>query len=160
MRTRAMHRLLLAALVALATLQPQEAFAAVCNNVRVSATNVAFGNYNPGSVSDDTATGTIVVRCQGSPFNTLPAFTINLSTGGSATYTPRRMLLGLSQLLYNLYTTAGYTTIWGNGTGSTGNISSSGGANTMNFTVYGRIPTGQFVTAGNYTDTITVTVTY
>lgn len=160
MRTRAMHRLLLAALVALATLQPQEAFAAVCNNVRVSATNVAFGNYNPGSVSDDTATGTIVVRCQGSPFNTLPAFTIDLSTGGSGTYTARRMLLGLSQLLYNLYTTSGYTTIWGNGTGSTANVSSAGGANTMNFTVYGRIPTGQFVTAGNYTDTITVTVTY
>jgi spore coat protein U-like protein len=160
MMTCATRRLRLSALLALVTLLPHDALAAVCGTVRVNATNVGFGNYNPGSPSDDTATGTIVVRCQGSPFNTLPAFTVDLSTGGAGSYTPRRMLLGLSQLFYNLYTSAGYTTIWGDGTGGSGNIASAGGVNTQNFTVYGRIPTGQFVAAGNYSDTITVTVTY
>jgi spore coat protein U-like protein len=90
----------------------------------------------------------------------LPAFSVALSRGGAPSYTPRRLASGANTLNYNIFTTAGYATIWGDGTGGTATVSNAGGTWLVTLTGYGRIPVNQYVAAGSYTDTITVTVTY
>ncbi|MDF0544405.1 spore coat U domain-containing protein [Sphingobium sp. H39-3-25] len=128
----------------------------------VSATSVAFGNVNPVSPSNVDATGDIRVTCT-LLLALAGSYTIDLSSGSSASYNPRTMKNGASTLQYNLYTNAARSQVWGNGTG--GSV-----AVTNNFSallavdqttpVYGRIPAGQNVPAGTYSDTIVVTVTF
>lgn len=140
---------------------------AACNalagcSCTVTATNVSFGNYNPLDGANNDATGSVRVRCI-LLVALVGSFTIDLSTGDSGSYTTRRMRNGANALTYNLYTTAARTQVWGNGTGSSVQV-------TRNFlallsvddttTVYARIPAGQNVPAGAYGDTIVVTVTY
>jgi spore coat protein U-like protein len=73
------------------------------------------------------------------------------------------MANGSNHLEYNLYRDAGYSQIWGNGTGGSYTVNDSIliiGA--KNHTVYGRIPlsTQRGAMVGSYSDSITVTVTY
>ena len=150
---------LIAAVCAAVVLLTVPSHAVVCNNPRVTATDIGYGNYNPASATPTTANGTITAKCNGNS-NTLPPFTIAMSAGNSGSYSPRSMAFGLILLGYNLYTTAGYATVWGDGTGSTVIVSSSGGTNSQAFTVYGRIPINQYIAAGAYIDTITVMMTY
>jgi spore coat protein U-like protein len=74
------------------------------------------------------------------------------------------MASGTNTLQYNLYTTNGYATVWGNTTGSWQSGTGAGLGTTNSLTVYGQIPdsaTNQAaVPATTYADTITVTVTY
>lgn len=127
-----------------------------------SATALNFGNYDPLSGADDDSTGVVDVRC------TLAvalsgSFTVNLSTGGSGSYTARRLQNGSSHLLYNIYTDSTRSQVWGNGTGGSAQVSRSFAGLLLvdrSLTVYGRIAAGQNVPAGSYGDTILVTVTY
>lgn len=140
---------------------------AACNplslcSCTVSATGVAFGTYNTLATSPDDAAGSVRVLCtmlvalNGS-------FTIDLSTGASNSYTNRTLRNGANSLVYNLYTTAARTQVWGNGTGSSVRVTQSfAGLLLVDRTVpvYGRIPARQNARAGAYSDTIIVTVTY
>ena len=126
-----------------------------------STVGVNFGAYDPQAAGPDDSTGTVNIRCL--IFDSL-VDSVALSTGGSATYFPRRMNGGAFNLDYNLYTTAGRTIVWGNGTGGTQTVVPP---NTTTFifrdytaTVYGRIPGLQNVGAGAYADSIVVTVTW
>jgi spore coat protein U-like protein len=147
----------------LALLAPCVAFAATCNvparPLQVTATNLNFGNYNASSGTPTTSTMTVTVRCQNAA-DTLPAFVASLSKGTSPTYTPRQMAFGANRLDYNIFNQNTYVTIWGDGTGGTLTRSYGGGGNAAAGTGFGRITTGQYVTPGVYTDTITVTITY
>lgn len=102
---------------------------------------------------------TVTVSCVRA-IDTLPAFVVSLSRGSSPTYTPRTMTSGANTLTYNIYNQAAFTTIWGDGTGGTATRPYGGGGNSAAGIGYGRIPAGQYVAAGAYLDTITVTVTY
>ena len=132
----------------------------------VATTNVAFGNYSPMAFGNTDTTGTIKVDCGGVVGLLIP-FSIAISTGASSSYSGRQMKAGSNALSYNLYTDSSYTTIWGDGTGSTQVINSGvtldalGLAPAQTFYVYGRIP-GRQITAvpGVYSDGISVTVTY
>jgi spore coat protein U-like protein len=154
---------LASALIALSCDVP--AFAAKCDRVsrplQVSATPISFGNYNAASVSAATANGTITVSCVNAA-NDLPPFSVALSKGSSSIYSPRTMTLGANTLNYNIYTSAAFTAIWGDGTGGTVTVdyNGAGNPNSLNYTAYGSVPAGQYVTPGSYTDTIQVTVTY
>lgn len=124
----------------------------------VSATNLTFGIYDPSAAAHDD-TSTVTVTC-----TKATAYDIGLDAGlaAGATVTTRKMQHGtLTDLLnYSLYSDAGRTTNWGNTVSTdTVHVASATGA-AENHTVYGRIATGQYVTAGSYADTITVTVTY
>ena len=142
-----------AGLAALMLIAPTAAGAAVCG---VSATPVAFGTYPPFSGTPTDSTGTVTVTCLGSA-----TISIALSTGGSGSYATRYMNNGAVHLLYQLYSNAGRTTVWGNGTGGTVTVSDTlTGFASRNYTVYGRIPALQGVNPGAYADTITVTVSY
>jgi spore coat protein U-like protein len=150
---------LLALVLAIAA--PSSALAAPkCNGggnpAQVTATNLSFGNYNAASPTATTANATITVSCV-DPARDLPAFTVALSVASN----PRQLTSGANTLNYNIFTTSAYTTVWGDGTNGTVTQSHVGGAlNSFSYTAYGRIPAGQFVPTGSYTQTITVTVTY
>lgn len=136
--------------------------AATCS---VSALPTAFGSYNPFSPSAVDSTGRVTVSCSlGGLLSLLVSYTIRLSAGGAGSYAPRRMSSGANTLNYNLYTSNARTTVWGNGTASTGTISDGYllglGTTVRNYTVYARLPAPQNVRAGSYLDSITVTVDY
>jgi spore coat protein U-like protein len=117
-----------------------------------TATSVAFSTYNVFNTLNNDITGTITIRC-----NPAQAYTLSLSSG-AGTFASRTLVNGPFLLSYNLYTDATRLTIWGDGTSGTSIV--SGNAKNATHTVYGRIPARQNARAGNYTDTIVVTVTY
>jgi spore coat protein U domain-containing protein, fimbrial subunit CupE1/2/3/6 len=134
--------------------------ATVINSCKISATNLSFGNYDPTSATNTTGSSTISATCTKGD-----SFTLALNKGLYGAFTGRIMQDGATpadQLVYNLYTTSGYTTVWGDGTGSTATVSGTGaGPGTpVVSTVYGQIAAAQNVPAGSYSDTIQVTITY
>ena len=134
--------------------------AVVNPNCLVSAQALSFGGYD-GTVAK-TGTSDITVRCSSGA-----TYAVGLSTGGG-TFAQRLLSgSGSNKLQYNLFTTVGATTIWGDGTLSTATVPGTGAgmaaANTQTHTVFGQLPDNAFnqgAPSGNYTDTITVTVTY
>ena len=81
-------------------------------------------------------------------------------TGAGATFPARRMTSGGNTLVYTLFTDPGRGTVWGDGTGGSSLANGSGNGAAQAITVYGRIPSGQAVATGTYTDTITVTINF
>ncbi|MFC4594333.1 spore coat U domain-containing protein [Sphingobium tyrosinilyticum] len=131
--------------------------ATVLNACLVTATNMAFGTYNPTSTTPTDSTSTINVTCTpGTMFN----IGLNAGSTGGATVTTRQMLNGVTPLSYSLYSNGGRSTNWGNTPGSDTVSQTASTILPMSFTVYGRIPQQQDVGAGTYTDTVTVTVSY
>lgn len=129
---------------------------------RVSATGVAFGTYDPFSASPNAATGTVTVNCTFTIAVTI-TYEISLSPGNSGSFSERQMTQGASSLAYNIYTSSTQNQVWGDGSGqsqkTTGWI--IGVLNHRRaFTIYGRIPAGQNVPSGVYTDTIIATIAY
>jgi spore coat protein U-like protein len=146
--------------------------AQTCNNalvgnlfygyVSISATSLAFGAYSPALATPQQSTMTVTATCTGilTPGGTLPPFTVAMSAGGGA-FTQRLMSSGTHTLRYQLYTSATFSTVWGDGTGSTSTVAGgNNGLTTQTITGYGLIPISQYVTPGSYSDTITVTVSY
>ncbi len=132
--------------------------AATCGFLEVEP--VAFGAYSPFSGASATATGYVTYIC--SLVNILDRVTLDLSTGSSGQYTPwRTMLTGSHPLNYNLYLDAARTQLWGNGAGGTFHF----GPAILpilptRVNIYGYIPPSQNAWAGNYADTIVVTMNF
>lgn len=134
----------------------------------VSVTGVAFGAYDPLITTPTTSTGNVQVRCVHVGGGATRAnYTIGLSTGSSNSYALRTMRSGNSLLNYNLFNSATYAQVWGNGTGGSVRVGYSllvnpgnFAQNVMNHPIYGRIPAQQAVDTGQYTDTILVTMTF
>jgi spore coat protein U-like protein len=134
----------------------------VTNNCFIdSASTLAFGAYDPSSATPLDGTSSVVVRCT----NKTP-FTLSLNAGTTTggNFTNRLMTDGTDTLQYNLYTTAARTTVWGDGTGGTSTVPGTGSGlsagQSKTTTVFGRIPVQPNAVAGNYSDTVTVTITY
>jgi spore coat protein U-like protein len=130
----------------------------------VTATGVAFGNYNATNSSPTNANGNVRVRCTVLLVSVAAQTNISLNAGGSGSYAPRKMSSGANRLNYNLYKETSHTTVWGDGTGGTGiwtdnTLIAVLGTN-IDHTLYGSMPAGQYVAAGSYADTITVTVEF
>ncbi|HUH93751.1 MAG TPA: spore coat U domain-containing protein [Casimicrobiaceae bacterium] len=155
-------RTMLAALLALLV---GEAYAASCS---VSTPGVAFGTYDVFAASPTSSTGSIKVTCTlGAELFVRVNYTVSLATGSSNTFVQRTMKSGANALGYNLYTSNAYSTVWGDGTGSTNTLGGSmtlsifNTSDSVTMTVYGRVPALQDVAvANNYQDNVTVTVTY
>lgn len=125
------------------------------------------GDINFGSFDGSTAkTGSAVVevRC-----SNLTPYTLKLSAGAPGGTFAQRLLSGSgsNKLEYNLYTTSGYSTIWGDGTGGTGTQGGTGSGmsstQVKTHTVHGQLPNSvanQDAPTGTYTDVVTVTVEY
>ena len=131
--------------------------ATVNNACTVSATNLAFGVYDP-SAADNDKTSTVTVTCTlATPYD----IGLNAGVNGGTVLTREMKHATLTDLInYSLFSNAGRTVNWGQ-TVSTDTVHVASALGTPEVhTVYGRIATGQYVTAGSYSDTISVTVTY
>ncbi|HEX3430829.1 MAG TPA: spore coat U domain-containing protein [Rhizomicrobium sp.] len=120
-----------------------------------SASNMGFGNYTASSATPDDANSTVTVTCTNND-----AYTIALNGGDSGHVAARAMENGLNTLAYGVYTSSGYSTIWGDGTNGTSTVAGTGNGAAQNYTAYGQIPVAEYSTAGSYSDTLTATVTF
>jgi spore coat protein U-like protein len=135
----------------------------LCQGCSMNATPINFGNYDTFSSTPLDAVGTITVNCS----RNVRRATVTLSVSStSGTFNPRRMRrsAGSDLLNYNVYTDAARTTIFGDGTGGTSPVRTRRPPGprvpwSANITMYGRIPSGQNVSVGAYSDTLTATVT-
>ena len=134
----------------------------------VSATALAFGSVSSLSSTAATSTATVGVSCI-ITLSGLAAVPYTLSMGVSSTSgSMTRTMAGPSTttLSYNVYTSGAYSSVWGNGSAGTSQISGSvtptvlGVAGSTSHTAYGKVPLPQAVKPGSYTDTIIVTVNY
>jgi len=130
------------------------ATATVVNNCLVTPQDIDFGAHGMLTANID-ANGLLSVTCTPST-----AYTIGLN-GGTANAAPgaRQMTKGGETITYALYQNSARTQLWGNTIG-TDTVAAAGTGLAQNFTVYGRVPPQASPSAGTYTDTIVVTVTY
>jgi spore coat protein U-like protein len=120
----------------------------------VGATNLAFGAYTNALIN---STSTITVTC---PSGTTYQVGLNAGTASGATVTNRNMTgPGGALLGYKLFRNAAHTLNWGSTVGSD-TLAGSGNGSAQLLSVYGQLPGGQSARPGNYSDTITVTITY
>jgi spore coat protein U domain-containing protein, fimbrial subunit CupE1/2/3/6 len=128
-----------------------------------AATTLAFPAYTPGAGAV-TGNSTITLTCTN---GAQPTVALNPGTTTGDAFTQRLMASGTNTLQYNLYTSAGYGTVWGDGTGSTKTVQvptpSTGIGTPQTLTVYGQLldsATNKNAVPGSYSDLITATVTY
>ena len=126
-------------------------------NCSISTTGVNFGVYDVFASVPVDSTGSVRYQCSGSTGN----IAITISQGASGTFNSRAMMVGSDALTYNLYLDAARTTIWGDGTAGTGlftlpNVTGK----PVTLTIFGRIPAGQDVAAGSYSDSVLVTIQF
>lgn len=126
--------------------------ATVLSACSLSGGTLDFGSYTSGQTNDADVNGTInFVNCTGT-------LTFALDGGTNGNVNARQMRSGANRLNYQIYRTSARNAVWGSGTDSYVQVlfeTRNGFA-----TVYGRIPAGQIVPAGDYTDTVNVTLTF
>jgi len=128
-----------------------EASAATCT---VSAVGLAFGTYDLFATAPLDVTGSVEFRC-----NEPTGMRIQFSPGSSGTFWPRTMRNGAASLEYNVYTSAGRTQVWGDGTGGTSDRR-TGASRGQPLPIFGRIPPRQDAASGVYTDTLVATFNF
>ncbi|BCX17722.1 MAG: hypothetical protein KatS3mg117_1404 [Geminicoccaceae bacterium] len=127
--------------------------ATVTSNCSLSGGTLAFGTYVSGQTTNLDVQGSInYVNC--APGN----ITFELDNGANANGTQRRMKSGNNFLNYEIYRTSARNSRWGTGQDAVQLQLLQGGNGSV--AVYGRIPAGQTVPAGSYSDTVTVTMTF
>jgi len=120
----------------------------------VSAGSLGFGTYSAAAASLGSAA--VSVNCSNGG-----AYQVSLGSGQYSTSATRRMLGPSNNYLnYELFSDAGRTTQWGNGTVLGGQVSGTGSGSAQSLIVYGRIPASQLSTPGTYSDSVLVTVEY
>lgn len=120
----------------------------------VSASDLSFGRVQSPSPSSQLGETSLQVRCT----RGLGAeVAIEVGLGPGATMQERKMQSGSNVLIYNLYRDSSRSLIWGYAPGiNTLSIVGTGVPETI--PVYGAIPPGQVVPAGEYGDIVIVRV--
>jgi spore coat protein U-like protein len=134
--------------------------ASVAANCIIAAQALSFGSFDASAAKSGSSD--LTVRCSnGTPY------TVKLSSGATGTFAHRLLTSGSNSLEYNLYTSSALSSIWGDGTASTDTMGGTGAGlaagSALTHTVYGELPNtvnNQNAPAGNYSDTVTVTVEY
>lgn len=132
--------------------------AVVIHNCTVSASPVQFGAYDPVTANARTSltvSGTVTIACTrgSSPV-------IGLSAGSHAAGGTRRASDGTNYLAYELFKDTGLTEPWGDKGSDALQAGVALSRTPRRFQVHARIPAGQDVPAGTYTDTIVVSVNF
>lgn len=121
----------------------------------VTATAVNFGGYDSYTLLD--ATGSVNVICE-----TGVNYSIRIDAGSNSggSFTPRKARLagGTGTASYNLFRDSARSEAWGDGTNNTFVRTGVGTGAEEKLTIYGRLPGGQKVASGVYSDTLTITV--
>lgn len=129
----------------------------------VTTSGIAFGVVSLQNLVNVDSTGLVEISCN----NPNITYTVLLSAG-AGTYAQRRMIANGQGLGYNIFTSATYTSIWGDGTAGTSTVvgtvsSNANGQNNRGLhTLYGRIPLASIQQAysGSYADVLVATITY
>lgn len=124
------------------------------NSCTISAESLTFDGSN-GVEADVSATADVTVDC-----TSQGAVAVAFSAGGSGDINQREMSDGAGNTInYNIWAESGHTTLLGDGTtGTTLGGTSTGAADI--YTVYGLVPAQGAKPVGNYTDSLTLTLTY
>lgn len=120
---------------------------------------VVFGVYDSLSGAPVDSSGSIKFSCSG--VGAYDSVLIQLDRGRSASSGYRQLECGASRLIYDLFLDPAMFVAWGDGTGGTshyGPLTPINGEITV--PVYGQIPGGQNVRAGEYSDTVVVTLVF
>ena len=131
---------------------------AACN---VAGPNLPFGPYDPLGPVGSTTSSVITVFCDMSP---PPNVTIEIGPSpNSGGFAPRRMRRagGADTLDYNVYLDSSTSIVWGDGGSGTHVATRRVFRNRpWNATIFGRMPPGQDVAPGDYSDSIAVTINF
>lgn len=157
---------------ALLTLSPSAQAVTATTTFQVTATvlkaclmttpaTLAFGSYDPAAGTALTGSTNLNVTCT---FGTPYSLGLSPGNGSGASVTNRLMTsnsaaAGNNTLGYGLFKDSAHQTNWDNSVSGTGYV---GNGVVQPQTIYGLIPTGQYAAAPatDYTDTITLTLTY
>lgn len=140
--------------------------ASVASSCTVSATDIAFGAYDPAdanATTPATANGTVNVRCTRGTSTAVATLGQGLSpAAGSTCASPlRQMSDGGETLRYDIYQDAARSTPWGCDASNSQAIPTFASSLTpVQLTTYGSIPAGQDVSIGNYADTVQVSIDF
>lgn len=124
----------------------------------ITTTALSFGLYDPLGTSANDSTGTVTYRCAPPDRNV----TIMLGAGNAGSFSPRRLSNGAEPLSYNLYRDAARSVTWGDGTGGTSFYFIVDPPNNQDvaLTIYARVPASQDISAGSYTDSVSVVINF
>lgn len=133
--------------------------ASVVANCRVTLTPLSFGTYDPlgaNATSSLDAVATMDMNCTRNARATIAMDSgRNASFGGAV----RKLGAGSDRVGYQIYRDAARTAVWGNATDAVQFISGGLRASAP-LIVYGRIPAGQEVASGTYSDVVTATIDF
>ena len=136
--------------------------AAECDFSEMDGTLIDFGVHPVGAQGPLTGMKLVQFNCS-NPVGLSTSYTASISTGSSGTFSTRTLEFGGRTINYNLYTNGLYTNVFGNGEVGT-NTSVVSGACLNNaacaITVFGRINSGQQLSAGQFTDEVVMTLTF
>jgi spore coat protein U-like protein len=152
-------------LALVSALAPTMAVAA--GSCSVAVTDVDFGLYDVFTLLPTDGTGTVMVTCidDGSPggLNIEPSITLSASATSGATLNRQMMQVGgADRLNYNLFHEDG--SLWGDTPGVDDlaiprfNVGKNGTVTLGPYTIHGRIPAGQDVSVGTYTDSVVLSI--
>ena len=156
-RTLTSARMILAA--ALFSVAVPDLARAVC---QINLSTLNFGIYDPLETMSLASVGNLTYFCS----QPVPIVTITIDRGGAGNVHNRHMVKsgghGADALHYNVYLDAAQTTIWGDGTQGSQIWSAPNPAvrTRINVPIYGRVPAGQNIGVGIYSDTLMITINY
>lgn len=128
--------------------------ATVQSGCSLSGGSLDFGAYTSGQQTDLDATGKILyTSCSGE-------LSLALDGGASGSVSARQMRSGANRLSYQIYRNPTRSAVWGTGADVHRVTLIGTGAQSGEVTVYGRIPKGQTVPDGVYTDVLNITLTF
>lgn len=133
--------------------------ATVRRNCTIATAPLAFGSYDPVVANATTpldGSATVTIACtMGTPAS------IGLDDGSNASASQRRLTNGSSAFMdYQVYLDSGYATVWGSDVGNRLDAGTSPSKTPREFPVYARVPAGQDVPIGPYTDSVVATVNF
>lgn len=132
----------------------------------VSGGGLAFGVYDGMSPTPTDTLSTVTVACDrnGGPRNIVVSMRLGQGYFGSSVQARRMQHTGGGdQLAYGLFRDVSRSSVWGYSDGidtvTQAAVVPNNGSTSLNFTIYGRIPAQQNVSAGDYTDSVQITLT-
>ena len=149
----------------------------VANNCTSSVTQPGTITYDPISANLSTAatdsSGSLVLNCTKGDSVSVDMDKGSNSAAAGSYFQPQmagQTTGNTDKLQYNMYTTSGYTTVWGSNNSADGGTTHGsaqtttglgpGTAHKITLTLYIQIPATQNVSADTYQDTMTATITY
>ena len=151
-----------AALITLSLLSGTGRAATTCT---LAVGNVIFGSYDVFSPGSLDTSAPVIVTCsrEGGPQNINVTIGIGPGANGGSTASRKMKMLGGDLLDYNLFRDASKTSVWGQVPGvdafTQTLVIPNKSSTQLSVTIFGRIPAGQDVQKGVYTDNVVLTVT-